>query len=92
MAIRQEHIHIDSVSPETTPGHDDASHYVTVVFRVLDRDHPNSFQVPVSVNVDQFADGDVEQHARRVFHHLMRTLAETTCDWEALSRSVAAAD
>lgn len=86
MAIRQEHIHIDSISPETSPGHEDASRYVTVVFRVLDRDHPNSFQVPVSVNVDQFDDGDVEQHARYVFHHLMRTLAETTSAWRALDR------
>lgn len=88
MAIRQEHIHIDSILPEAAPGHDDASRYVTVVFRVLDPDHPNSFKVPVSVNIDQFDEGDVERHARHVFHHLMRTLSETTSAWEASSRAV----
>lgn len=90
MAIREEHIHIDSISPEAAPGHDDASRYVTVVFRVLDEGHPNSFKVPVSVNIDQFAEGDVERHARHVFHHLMRTLSETTSAWEALPRTMSA--
>jgi hypothetical protein len=84
MAIRLEHIHIDSITPETAPGHEDGSRYVTVTFRVFEPHHPNTFLVPVSVNIDQFEDGEVEDHARYVFHHFMRTLSETTRAWDRL--------
>lgn len=86
MAIRQEHIHIESVQPEVAPGHDDGSRYATVTFRIFDPHHPNSFLVPVSVNLDQFDDGKVEDHARYVFHHFMRTLAEETRSWDLRDR------
>jgi hypothetical protein len=86
MAIRQEHIHIETIHPETPPGHVDGSRYATVTFRIFESHHPNSFLVPVSVNLDQFQDGQVEDHARYVFHHFMRTLAEETRAWDALDR------
>jgi hypothetical protein len=86
MAITRDHIHIESIGPETTEGHDDGGRYATVTFRVLDGDHPNSFTVPVPVNLDQFGQEGVERHARYVFHHLLRTLAETTRDWDALDQ------
>jgi hypothetical protein len=84
LAITQDHIHIESVGPESVPGHDDSSRYTTVTFRVLEPSHPNSFLVPVSVNIGQFGVDDVEAQARYVFHHLMRTVAETTRAWEGL--------
>ena len=87
MAITQDHIHIESIAPETTPGHADASTYATVTFRVLERGHPNSFLVPVSVNTGQFGQDDVEQQARYVFHHLMRTLADSTGAWSGQGQS-----
>ena len=87
MAITMDHIHIQSIGPEVAPGHDDPSRYVTVSFRVLEMDHPNSFVVPVSVNIDQFrGDADIERHARYVLHHLLRTLAETTQAWDGYGR------
>lgn len=82
MAIRLDHIHIEAIEPESAPGHEDASRYMTVTFRVFDAHHPNTFLVPVSVNVDQFDPADVEAHARCVFHHFMKSLAETTRAWE----------
>ena len=85
MAITLDHIHIESIGPEVV-GHDDPSRYVTVTFRVLEKDHPNSFLIPVSVNIGQFDGKDVERHARYVLHHLLRTLAATTAAWDSYGR------
>lgn len=86
MAITLDHIHLEGIAPETGPGHADPKDYVTVTFRVLERGHPNSFVIPVSVHRAQFDGSDIADQARYVFHHLVRTLARTTQEWEALGR------
>ena len=86
MAITADHIHLETIGPETSPGHDDPSRYVTVTFRILEKDHPNSFVVPVSVNIGQFDGQQIERHARYVLHHLFQTLAETTRAWDGYGR------
>ena len=92
MAITQDHIHIESIGPETGPGHEDSSCYATVVFRVLEAGHPNTFLVPVSVNTAQFGEDHIERQSRYVFHHLMRTLAESTRAWDGLGQPSGGAD
>jgi hypothetical protein len=82
MAISQDHIHIEDVQLE---GHSKAG-YATVTFRVLEEGHPNSFTVPVLVNVEQVDASALTNHARYVFHHLMRTLSDSTRTWEGLDR------
>jgi len=82
MAISKDHIHIDDVQLEGQP----KAGYATVTFRVLEKGHPNSFTVPVLVNVEQVDASALTNHARYVFHHLMRTLSESTLSWEGLDR------
>ena len=81
MAITLDHIHVDEVQLEGPK-----QGYATVTFRVLEKDHPNSFVVPVLVNMTQVDPSALTNHARYVFHHLMRTLCETTRNWESLDR------
>ena len=82
MAISLDHIHVDEV--QLQGGGKDG--HATVTFRVLEKDHPNSFLVPVLINTAQIDESALTNHARWVFHHLMRTLAETTRSWEGLDR------
>jgi hypothetical protein len=82
MAITLDHIHVEDVQLQSA-GKDG---YATVSFRVLEKDHPNTFVVPVLVNTAQIDASALTNHARYVFHHLMRTLSETTRSWEALDR------
>ena len=82
MAITLDHIHVDEVKLEGSA----KDGYATVTFRVLEKDHPNSFVVPVPVNLSQVDPSALTNHARYVFHHLMRTLSETTRNWETLDR------
>lgn len=78
MTITLDHIHVEDVS--TDGGR------ATVTFRILEEGHPNSFLVPVMVNVEQIDLSAVTNHARYVFHHLMRALSESTRSWEGLDR------
>lgn len=82
MAITLDHIHVEDVKLQ---GAAKAGHAM-VTFRVLEKDHPNSFLVPVLVNLAQIDESALTNHARWVFHHLMRTLSETTRSWETLDR------
>jgi hypothetical protein len=82
MAITLDHIHVEDVQPQSPV----KNGYATITFRVLEKDHPNSFVVPVLVNTSQIDSSALTNHARYVFHHLMRTLSETTRSWEALDR------
>jgi hypothetical protein len=79
--MRQEEITVETIDIEPPNLHPDASPYETVVFRVLPADHPNSFTVPVSVNLSQFPAHEAQAHARFVFHQLMRSLAQATASW-----------
>lgn len=80
--MRQEEITVETVDIEPLHRHPDASPYETVVFRVLPADHPNSFTVPVSVNLSQFPAPVAQRQARLVFHRLMRALSQATADWD----------
>ena len=82
MAITLDHIHVEDVQLQGA-GKDG---YATVTFRVLEKDHPNTFVVPVPINTAQIDASALTNHARYVFHHLMRTLSETTRSWEGLDR------
>jgi len=82
MAISLDHIHVEDVQLAGA-GKDGCA---TVTFRVLEKDHPNSFLVPVPVNTAQIDESALTNHARYVFHHLMKTLSETTRHWEGLDR------
>jgi hypothetical protein len=82
MAITLDHIHVEDVQLQGAA----KDGYARVTFRVLDKDHPNTFVVPVLVNTSQIDPSALTNHARYVFHHLMRTLSETTRTWEALDR------
>lgn len=82
--MRVEEITLESVTIEPEDGHADASVYDTVTFRIFPDGHPNSFRVPVSVNADQYPAEAIEDHARFVFHRLMRALAAATKDWDKL--------
>lgn len=81
--MRIEEITLESVTIEPEGGHPDASVYDTVTFRVFDPQHPNSFRIPVSVNADQYPSEAIEDHARFVFHRLVRALADATRDWDS---------
>ena len=80
--MRPEEITVETVDIERPGVHPDLSTYETVVFRVLPADHPNSFLVPVSVNLSQFPPQEAQGQARFVFHRLMRSLAEATREWD----------
>lgn len=80
--MRIEEITVETIDVEAPNTHRDLSAYETVVFRVLPADHPNSFTVPVSVNLSQFGAQDAQGHARFVFHRLMRALADATAPWD----------
>lgn len=80
--MRPEEITLQSIRIERPDRHPDLATYQTATFRVLPPDHPNSFVVPVSVNLDQYGPDEVEEQARFVFHRLMRALAETTQAWD----------
>ena len=82
MAITLDHIHVEDVQLHGV-GKDG---YATVTFRILEKDHPSTFLVPVLVNTTQIDASALTNHARYVFHYLMRTLSETTRGWEALDR------
>jgi hypothetical protein len=82
MAITLDHIHVEEVKLNSSA----KEGYATVTFRVLEEDHPNTFLVPVLVNMAQIDASALTDHARYVFHYLMRTLSETTRDWESLDR------
>lgn len=80
--MRIEEITVETVAIEPPHRHPDASSYETVVFRVLPPDHPNSFTVPVSVNLSQVGAQDAQRQARFIFHRLMRALAEASAPWD----------
>ena len=80
--MRPEEITVETIDIEPPGLHADLSSYETVIFRVLPGDHPNSFTVPISVNLSQFAPQDAQAQARFVFHRLMRSLASATQDWD----------
>ena len=82
MAITLDHIHVEDVQLHGA-GKDG---YAVITFRVLEKGHPNTFLVPVLVNTTQIDASALTNHARYVFHHLMRTLSETTRSWEGLDR------
>lgn len=82
--MRREEITLESISIEPEGLHGDGSVYDTIVFRVFDKDHPNSFTVPISVNTDQYAAREIEGHARFVFHRIMRAVTEATRAWDDL--------
>jgi len=80
--MRQEEITVETIDVEPAHLHHDQATYETVVFRVLPADHPNSFTVPISVNLSQFPATDAQAQARFVFHRLMQSLAEATASWD----------
>ena len=82
MTISLDHIHIEDIRRDGAVGRGHA----VVTFRVLDSDHPNCFTVPVQINEAQVDPSALTNHARFVFHHLMRSLAESTRSWEGLDR------
>lgn len=82
--MRIEEVTLESVTVEDEDGHADRSIYDTVTFRIFPPDHPNSFRIPVSVNADQYPPEAIEDHARFVFHRLVRALAEATREWDEL--------
>ncbi len=82
MAITLDHIHIETVQHDGERRDGQA----IVTFRILEDGHPNSFTVPVPINCSQIDPSAVTNHARFVFHHLMRTLSESTRSWEGLDR------
>lgn len=79
--MRTEEIRLESVQLEWPDQHPDLATYRTVTFRVLPAGHPNSFLVPISVNLDQYGPDEVEDQARFVFHRLAQALAEATQGW-----------
>jgi hypothetical protein len=82
--MRIEEVTLETITVEPEDGHADNAVYDTVVFRVFPADHPNSFRVPVSVNTEQYPAEAVEDHARFMFHRIIRAVAEATRDWDAL--------
>jgi hypothetical protein len=80
--MRPEEITVETIDIEPPGLHPDLSSYETVVFRVLPAGHPNSFTVPISVNLSQFPAQEAQAHARLVFHRLMRSLGQATQDWD----------
>ena len=80
--MRPEEITVETIDIEPPGLHPDLSSYETVVFRVLPAGHPNSFTVPISVNLSQFPAQEAQAHARFVFHRLMRSLSQVTQDWD----------
>ncbi len=80
--MRPEEITLEAITVERPDQHPDLATYRTAAFRVLPADHPNSFVVPISVNLDQYGPGEVEDQARLIFHHLMRALAKATAGWD----------
>ncbi|MDB5460637.1 MAG: hypothetical protein JWO72_2378 [Caulobacteraceae bacterium] len=82
--MRCEEITLVSLEVEAPDVHGDLGTYETVTFRVLPADHPNSFVVPISVNIDQYPTEQIESQARFVFHRMMRALAGATSDWDRL--------
>jgi hypothetical protein len=84
--MRPEEITLESIRVERPDRNPDLATYQTVAFRVLPPDHPNSFVVPISVNLDQYGPGEVEEQARSVFHHLASARAHATLDWDRTGR------
>jgi hypothetical protein len=82
--MRIEEVTLEEVTVEPEGGHRDRAVYDTVTFRVFPAGHPNSFRVPVPVNTDQYPPEAIEDHARFMFHRLIRAVAEATRDWDAL--------
>jgi hypothetical protein len=56
----------------------------------LPANHPNSFVVPISVNLDRYEPDGVKEQARFVFHRLMRALAHATQGWDRVTLDEAA--
>ncbi len=50
--MRPEEITLQSIQVKRPGQHPDLVTYRTATFRVLPADHPNSFVVPISVNLD----------------------------------------
>jgi hypothetical protein len=86
--MRPEEITLESIRVERPDRHPDLATYQTVAFRVLPVDHPNSFVVPISVNLDQYGPGEVEEQARSIFHHLVHALVRTTRSWDRSGHGV----
>lgn len=80
--MRLEEITVETIDVEAPNIHHDASPYETILVRVLPADHPNSFTVPISVNLNQFGAHHAQAHARFVFHRLMGALAQATTPWD----------
>jgi hypothetical protein len=89
--MRVEEITVEAIDIERPGGHADLSTYEIVVFRVLPTEHPNSFTVPISVNLSQVSAHEAQAHARMVFHHLMRSLGQATAVWDVAERHDATA-
>jgi hypothetical protein len=89
--MRVEEITVERIDIEPPGAHADLSTYETVVFRVLPADHPNSFTVPISVNLSRVSAHEAQAHARKVFHHLMRSLGQATATWNIGDHGDAAA-
>jgi hypothetical protein len=83
--MRVEEITVETIDVEPPGLHADLSSYETVIFRVLPADHPNSFTVPISVNLSQFSAHEAQAQARFVFHRLMGALAQATAAWDKAS-------
>jgi hypothetical protein len=79
--MRPEEITLESIEVERPDQHPDLATYRTAAFRILPADHPNSFVVPISVNLDQYTPEEVETQARFIFHRLMHALAQATQGW-----------
>lgn len=87
--MRPEEITLESIRLERPDRHPDLATYQTVAFRILPADHPNSFIVPISVNLDQYGSDEVEAQARSVLHHLLQGLAHATRGWDRMNAHAA---
>jgi hypothetical protein len=80
--MRVEEISLESIALERPDARTDSGAYNTVTFRVLPPDHPSSFVVPIAVNLAQYPPGEIETHARFVFHRMMKAFADATSAWD----------
>jgi hypothetical protein len=80
--MRIEEISLESTDIERPDRHPDLATYKTVTFRILPQVHPNSFVVPISVNLDQFTPEEISTQARFIFHQLIKSVAAATANWD----------
>ena len=80
--MRIEEISLESTGIERPDRHPDLATYETVTFRILPQAHPNSFVVPISVNLDQFTPEEISTQVRLIFHQLIKSVAAATADWD----------